>query len=48
MEWAKFILSNLTGIAAIIALVISLVKYVMSTEQSKKPCGARHRSSFVI
>lgn len=28
MEWAKFILSNLTGIAAIIALVISLVKYV--------------------
>lgn len=28
MEWAKLILSNLTGIAAIIALVISLVKYV--------------------
>lgn len=28
MEWAKLIISNLTGIAAIIALVISLVKYV--------------------
>ena len=28
MEWAKLILSNLAGIAAIIALVISLVKYV--------------------
>ena len=28
MEWAKLILSNLTGIAAIITLVISLVKYV--------------------
>lgn len=28
MEWAKLILSNLTSIAAIIALVISLVKYV--------------------
>ena len=28
MEWAKLILSNLTGIAAIIALVVSLVKYV--------------------
>ena len=28
MEWAKLILSNATGIAAIIALVISLVKYV--------------------
>lgn len=31
MEWAKLILSNLTGIAAIIALVISLVKYVKET-----------------
>lgn len=28
MEWVKLILSNLTGIAAVIALVISLVKYV--------------------
>lgn len=28
MEWVKLIFSNLTGIAAIIALVISLVKYV--------------------
>lgn len=28
MEWAKLILSNLTGVAAIIALVISLIKYV--------------------
>ena len=28
MEWAKLILSNLTGIVAIIVLVISLVKYV--------------------
>ena len=28
MEWAKLILSNLMGIAAIITLVISLVKYV--------------------
>ena len=28
MEWTKLIVSNLTGIAAFIALVISLVKYV--------------------
>lgn len=28
MEWVKLILSNLPGIVAIIALVISLVKYV--------------------
>lgn len=27
MEWVKLILSNLTGIAAIIALFISMIKY---------------------
>lgn len=35
MEWAKLILSNLTGIAAIIALVISLVKYVKQAVKEK-------------
>lgn len=28
MEWAKLILSNLTGIAAVITLIITLVTYV--------------------
>ena len=35
MEWAKLIISNLTGIAAIIALVISLVKYVKQAIKEK-------------
>lgn len=35
MEWAKLILSNLTGIAAIIALVVSLVKYVKQAIKEK-------------
>ncbi len=35
MEWAKLILSNLTGIAAIIALMISMVKYVQQIIKDK-------------
>lgn len=35
MEWTKLILSNLTGITAIIALVISLVKYVRETVKER-------------
>lgn len=35
MEWAKLILSNLTGIAAIIALAISLVAYVRKAVKEK-------------
>ena len=35
MEWVKLIISNLTGIAAIIALVISLVKYVKQAIKEK-------------
>ena len=35
MEWAKLILSNLTGIAAIITLVISLVTYVRKATKEK-------------
>ena len=35
MEWAKLIISNPTGIAAIIALVISLVKYVKQAIKEK-------------
>lgn len=35
MEWAKLILSNLTGIAAIIALTISLVAYVRKAVKEK-------------
>lgn len=35
MEWAKLILSNLTGIAAVIALVVSLVKYVKQAVKEK-------------
>ena len=35
MEWAKLIISNLTGIAASIALVISLVKYVKQAIKEK-------------
>jgi len=35
MEWAKLILSNMTGIAAIITLVISLVKYVKQAIKEK-------------
>lgn len=35
MEWAKLILSNLTGIAAIIALLVTLAKYVKQAIQEK-------------
>ena len=35
MEWAKLILSNLTGIAAIITLVLSLVTYVRKATKEK-------------
>ena len=35
MEWAKLIISNLTGIAAIIALVISVVKYATQAIKEK-------------
>lgn len=35
MEWVKLILSNLTGIAAIITLVISLVTYVRKATKEK-------------
>lgn len=35
MEWAKLILSNLTGIAAIIALVISMKRYVRQIIKDK-------------
>ena len=35
MEWAKLILSNATGVAAVIALVISLVKYVKQAIKEK-------------
>ena len=35
MEWAKLILSNLTGIAAVVTLVISLVKYVKQVVKEK-------------
>lgn len=35
MEWAKLILSNLTGIAAIIALMISMAKYVRQILKDK-------------
>lgn len=35
MEWAKLILSNLTGIAAIIALMISMAQYVRQIIKDK-------------
>lgn len=35
MEWVKLILSNLTGIAAIITLIISLVTYVRKATKEK-------------
>ena len=30
------------------ALTGYTVSYIMSTEQSKKPCGARHSGPFVV
>ena len=35
MEWVNLILSNLTGIAAVITLVITLVKYVQKAVKEK-------------
>ena len=35
MEWTKLIFSNLTGIAAVITLVLSLVKYVKQAVKEK-------------
>lgn len=35
MEWARLILSNLTGIAAIIALMFSMVQYVRQIIKDK-------------
>jgi len=35
MEWVKLILSNLTGIAAVITLAVSLVKYVSKSVKEK-------------
>lgn len=35
MEWVKLILSNLTGIAAIITLAIGLIRYVRKATKEK-------------
>lgn len=36
------------GVRLALGLTTELQHYVMSTEQSKKPCGARHSGPFVV